>query len=79
MQLLWMKIINYCSDFVVLFVFGIVLLTIYIRQDYNFYFIPILVFYFVGIFVTIKTLGPITLSIYMICSHVFTSDYGFNR
>ncbi len=67
MQLLWMKIINYCSDFIVLFVLAIVLLTIYIRQDYNFYFIPVLVFYLLAIFATIKTVSSITLSICMGC------------
>ncbi len=71
MQLLWMKIINYCSDFVLLLIFAIVLLTIYIRQDYNFYFTPILVFYLSVIFVTIKTLSSITLSICMACSICF--------
>ncbi len=63
-----MKIINYGSDFVLIFVFGIVLLTIYIRQDYNFYFIPILVFYLLIIFVIIKTVSSITLNICLGCS-----------
>ncbi len=67
MQLLWMKIINYCSGFFILFVAGIVLTTIYIRQDYNFHFIPILVLYLLVIFVTIKTLSSICLSVCMGC------------
>jgi hypothetical protein len=66
-----MKIINYGSGFLVLFVFAIVLLTVYIRQDYNFYLIPILVFYLVAFFVTIKTLSAICLSICMGCSVCF--------
>ncbi len=74
-----MKIINYSSDFVVLFVFGIVLLTIYIRQDYNFYFIPLLVFYLLAIFVTIKTLPSITLSICMGYSAIFYLKFRFQQ
>ncbi len=66
-----MKIINYGSDFVVIFVFGIALLTIYIRQDYNFYFIPVLVFYLLIVFVTIKTLSSLTFSVCMGCSLFF--------
>jgi hypothetical protein len=71
MQLLWMKIINYCSEFFALFVIGIVLLTIYIRQDYNFHFIPVLIIYLLAIFVTIKTLSSICLSICMGYSLMF--------
>jgi hypothetical protein len=68
MHLLWMKIINYSVAFIVSSILTIVSLIIYIRQDYNFYFIPILVFYLSVIFVTIKTLSSITFSICMTCS-----------
>ncbi len=63
-----MKIIYYSLDFLVLSILAIVLLTIYIRQDYNFYFIPILIFYLTAIFVTIKTLSSIAFSVCMGCS-----------
>ncbi len=56
-----------CSGFFILFVTGIVLITIYFRQDYNFHFIPISVFYLFVIFVAIKTISSICLSICMGC------------
>jgi hypothetical protein len=55
-----------------------VLLTIYIRRDYNFYFIAVLDFYLLAIFVTIKTLS-ITLSICIFCSLLFYLKLRFQQ
>jgi hypothetical protein len=74
-----MKIINYSSGFVVLFVFAIVFLIVYIRQDYNFYLIPILVYYLVGFFVCIRTISVICLSVCIGCSLCFYLKLRFQQ
>jgi hypothetical protein len=68
MQLLWMKIINYGANMTIIFGLAIIYLIMYLLQDHRFYLLIILFHYSIGVYVALKTIPLITLTVFMVCS-----------
>jgi hypothetical protein len=68
MQLLWMKIVIYVGIFPIISGLAIIYLIIYFSQEDRFYLLLILVHYLIGIYVGLKTISIISLTVFMVCS-----------
>ncbi len=65
-QLFWMKFVNPLTDFILITAFAAVYLYVYISQDYNFYFITVLMCFLLGAYVIVKIVPIYTLGVVVI-------------